>query len=279
MSNNSIARGIGISENSVRSRIKTLARQSRLFEKQFRINTIYENIAYDGFETFTHSQFQPCSLNTAVGSHSMFTYDVTFSPLNRKGRMTEEQVKKQKELLKTYGPYPQDSVYQESLEIIKNLSSLAPGKTLYTDKHQAYDRAVKSFDCKLVHEKIDSKERRDPTNPLFPINRLHNNYRHYLSSQHRETISFHKHEAALLEKVQLMKTYHNFMRTKFVKKNKFDPLAHENSPAMYLKLTKKVLNFDEVFGVRKLKSQFKLNDYDEKFLSRIYPYSRQNIAA
>jgi len=279
MSNNSIARGLKISETAVRSRIKTMSHQSKLFEKDFEIREINENLAYDGFETFTHSQFQPCYLNTVVGSHSMFNYEVTFSPLNRKGRMTEEQKLKQTELMKKHGPFPRDSVYQESLYIIQNLSILAPGKILFTDEHYSYDRAVRSFDCKLIHEKINSKEKRVPSNPLFSINRLHNNYRHYLSSQHRETISFHKHEAALLEKAQLMKVYHNFMRTKFVKKNKFDPHAHEWSPAMYIGLTDKVMSFEDVFGVRKLKTQVRLNEKDQQFLDRVYPYSRQKIAA
>jgi transposase-like protein len=279
MSNNSIARGYKISESSVRSRLKTLSHQSKLFEKEFSIREIKENLAYDGFETFTNSQFQPCYLNTVVGSHSMFNYEVSFSPLNRKGRMTEEQKRKQEELLKKHGPFPRDSVFQESKFIFQNLSILAPGRILFTDEHHSYDRAIKSFDCKLVHEKINSKEKRDPSNPLFPINRLHNNYRHYLSSQHRETISFHKHEAALMEKAQLMKVYHNFMRTKFVKKNKYDPNSHEWSPAMYLGLTEKVLSFEDVFGVRKLKSQVKLSERDEQFLGRVYPYSRQKIAA
>lgn len=126
---------------------------------------------------------------------------------------------------------------------------------------------------------ISSERRRDPSNPLFPINHLHMIYRNFLSSQKRETISFQKHEAALLEKLQLMKIYRNFMNPKFVRKNNYDPHAHEWSPAMYVGVAEKVLSFKEVFGVRELKSQIRLDEKESAFVNRIYPYSRQTIAA
>jgi hypothetical protein len=208
----------------------------------------------------------------------MFIYHNTFSPLNRKGRMTPEQKRINRDLIMKHGLYPQGSVYEETLYILRNLSSMGAGRTLYSDDHRAYERAVKSFDFQMEHVTINSEVRRDPTNPLFPINRLHNLYRHFFSSQQRETISFQKHEAALLEKIQLMKIYRNFMNTKFVKKIKFDPVAHEWSPAMYVGVAKKVLNFEEVFGLRKLKTQIRFDEHEVNFWNRFYPYSRQVIA-
>ena len=278
MSNNSVARLLTVAEGTVRDRLKTMAKQALIFEKEHYPSAIKEDVAYDGFETFTHSQFSPCYVNTAVGSHSLFVYHNTFSPLNRKGRMTVEQKAEQKDLIQKYGFYPRDSVYEESRYILQSLSHLGPGRTLYTDEHKSYLRAVRSFDFKMEHETINSEVRRDPSNPLFPINHLHLLYRHFFSSQKRETIAFQKHEAALMEKMQLMKIYRNFMSTKFVKKNKFDPHAHEWSPAMYVGVANKVLKFNEVFGIRKLKSQIKLDQREEAFINRNYPYSRQKIA-
>jgi transposase-like protein len=279
MSNNSISRLMGVSEGTIRDRLKTMSRQSLLFEKEHFPKKIFEDVAYDGFETFTHSQFSPCYVNTAVGSRSLFIYHNTFSPLNRKGRMTEEQKLENKNLLSKFGPYPRDSVFTESIYILKSLSNLAPGRTLYTDEHKSYLRAVRSFDFQMEHETISSTERRDARNPLFPINHLHLLYRHFFSSQKRETIAFQKHEAALLEKVQLMKIYRNFMNPKFVKPNKQDKHAHDWSPAMYVGVAKKILKFEEVFGVRRLKSQSRLDEREIAFMNRSYPYSRQKIAA
>lgn len=278
MSNNSIARLLDVAEGTVRDRLKTMSRQSIIFEKDHFPKNLNEDVAYDGFETFTHSQFSPCYINTAVGSRSMFIYHNTFSPLNRKGRMTDEQKLRNQSLIHKHGAYPRDSVFEESCYIIKSLSLMGPGRTLYTDEHRSYMRAQRSFDSKLEHETISSLARRDPSNPLFPINHLHMLYRHFFSSQQRETISFQKHEAALLEKVQLMKIYRNFMQTKFVKKNKFDPHAHEWSPAMYVGVAMRVLKFDEIFGIRKHKTQVRLDQRERNFVARYYPYSRQKIA-
>lgn len=279
MSNNSIARLIKVAEGTVRDRLKTMARQSLIFEKEHFPKTLNEDVAYDGFETFTYSQYSPCYINTAVGSRSMFIYHNTFSPLNRKGRMTEEQKKQNRNFIMKYGLYPQCSVYEESIYVLRNLSSMGPGRRLFSDEHKSYERAVRSFDFQMEHVTINSQVKRDPSNPLFPINRLHNLYRHFFSSQQRETISFQKHEAALLEKVQLMKIYRNFMNSKFVKKLKYDPHAHEWSPAMYVGVASKILNFDEVFGIRKLQGQIKLDEKEVSFMNRFYPYSRQVIAA
>jgi len=279
MSNNCIARLMDVSEGTIRERIKIMARQSLIFEKCNYPKKINENVAYDGFETFTGSQFSPCYVNTAVGSDSMFIYHNTFSPLNRKGRMTPEQKITNKKLIKKHGLYPQSSVYEESLYVMKNLSKLAPGRTFFTDEHKSYKRAYRSFNCSMNLKTISSKERRDTSNPLFPINRLHNLYRHYFSSQQRETISFQKHEAALMEKLQLMKIYRNFMNPKFVKKNKYDLKAHEWSPAMYVGVAKKIMIFEEIFGVRKLNSQVSLDQRETDFINRNYPFSRNKISA
>lgn len=279
VSNNSIGRRLKVSESTVRNRLKEMARQSLIFEKEHSPKKIRENVAYDGFETFTHSQFSPCYVNTAVGSHSMFIYHNTFSPLNRKGRMTDEQKLKNRELIMQYGLYPTNSVYEESIYIMKSLNEKGAGRTLFMDEHKSYQRALRSFDLRMDIETINSEVRRDPSNPLFPINHLHMMYRHCFSSQHRETISFQKNEAALMDKIQLMKIYRNFMNPKFVKKNKFDPHAHEWSPAMYVGVAEKILSFDDVFGVRKLKTQVRLDDREVAFMNRSYPYSRQVIAA
>lgn len=278
MSNNSIARLLDVAEGTVRLRLTLMSQQSLIFEKKHSPKKINEDVAYDGFETFTHSQFSPCYINTAVGSHSHFIYHNTISPLNRKGRMTEFQKETNRDLVKKHGIYPRDSVFEESCYILKELSSKAPGHILWTDEHRSYLRAFRSFNCTLIHKTINSQERRDASNPLFPINRLHNLYRHFFSSQQRETISFQKHEAALIEKIQLMKIYRNYMNPKFVKKNKYDPHAHEWSPAMYVGVAEKVMSFEEVFGIRKLSSQVKLDEKEKAFLLRHYPFTRQKIA-
>jgi transposase-like protein len=278
MSNNSIAKHLRISEGTVRDRIKVMARQSILFEKSKQpIDCLNEDIAYDGFETFTHSQFSPCYVNTVVGSKSHFIYFNTFSPLNRKGRMTKFQKIKNKKLLEQHGPYPSTSVFDESCFILRELSKFSTNRILFTDEHHAYKKAYRKIQNNFAHFTISSKARRSPSNKLFPVNHLHLLYRHFLSSQRRETIAFQKNEAALMEKIQVMKIFRNFMSSKFTKKNKFDPHSHEWSPAMYIGITDRILNFHEVFGVRRLQSQHELNERELSLFKREYQFSRQKI--
>lgn len=279
MSNSQIARFLKIGETTVRNRFRTLSVQAFLFGKMHAPESITENVAYDGFETFTYSQFSPCYINTAVGRKSHFIYHNTFSPLNRKGRMTDEQKLKQRNLIQKYGLYPTDSVFQETCYVFQEIEKKAQSNiVLFSDEHKSYSRAHRSINSTLKHEKISSLERRDAKNELFPINHLHMIYRHQFSSQKRETIAFQKHEAALMEKIELMKVYRNFMGPKFVKKSKFDKHAHEKSPAMYLGITYKILEFKDIFGVRIFDTQVKLDDKEKKFLGREYEFSRQKIA-
>lgn len=279
MSHSSIARELKVSKGSVNLRLKNLAHQSLLFEKENAVDKINENIAYDGFETFTYSQYSPCYINTAVGMNSHFIYHNTFSPLNRKGRMTDQQKIKQGKLLEKFGAYPRDSVRLESQYVFSEINSKAEKNIqLFSDEHQSYQSAFKQTLQKITHKTISSKLRRNSQNPLFAINHLHLLYRHFLCSQRRETIAFQKHEAAMLEKVQLMKIYRNFFQPKFTKKNKHDEFAHLWSPAMYLKITDRILEFNDVFGERRLRSHFKLDERENDFLNRHYPYSRQKMA-
>lgn len=280
MSNNSIASKLKVAEATVRNRLTYLARQSLLFEKEaiedLKIN---EEVAYDGFETFTYDQYSPCYVNTAVGAESMFTYSTTFSPMNRKGRMTEAQKVKLNELIRKHKRYPTNSIAASSEYVFTLLANKTEGcLTLFTDEHLSYVKALKSVGSpKIKHISISSKLPRTTSNPLFPVNHLHRNYRHFFSSQHRETISFQKHEAGLMDKIQLMKVQKNFMRPKFARSSRRYPRAGQDSPAMYLGIAKKVLCFQDVFRQRRFKSHYLLDKVEENFFERRYNFSRRKI--
>ena len=281
MSNNSIALKLKVSESTIRNRLSFFARQSLLFEiEKHRKLKISETVAYDGFETFTYDQYSPCYINTAVGSTSMYTYSTTFSPLNRKGRMTFDQKKKLKELLILHGKYPTNAICKSSQYAFKLLRRFAVGRLkLVSDEHQSYTKALKEVSLdNIEHITVNSSEPRVASNPLFPINHLHRSYRHFFSSQQRETISFQKHEAGLMDKIQLMKVYKNYMRSKFVRSNKSDLDAGKRSPAMYLGLSDKILEMDEIFSRRRFVSHFKLDQEEFDFYFKKYEYSRRKIA-
>lgn len=280
MSNSSIALKLKVSEATVRNRFKFLGRQSLLFEKHMHKNLlIKESVAYDGFESFTYDQYSPCYINTSVGSKSMYTYSTVFSPLNRKGRMTMDQNEKLKQLIKVHGRYPTTAISDSSEYVFKWLREHSEG-TLYllTDEHQSYTRALRSISLKNIeHTTINSKEARTTSNKLFPINHLHRSYRHFFSSQQREAIAFQKNEAGMMDKIQLMKTYKNFMRSKFSRSSNYDPNAGTDSPAMYIELADRILDFNEVFKNRRMLTHYKLDREELNFYHRRYEYSRRVI--
>ena len=59
-----------------------------------------ENIAADGFESFSQSQYFPHHINIFAGEKSEYIYALGFSNLRRKGRMTFAQ-KSKRSLLET----------------------------------------------------------------------------------------------------------------------------------------------------------------------------------
>lgn len=277
MSNHSIAKTFGISETTVRRSLVHTARQSLLFEKEQNSKIkINESVAYDGFETFTFDQYSPCYINTAVGSKSFYNYSATFSPMNRKGRMTEVQKKKLKQLTDIWGRYPSTAIADKTDYAFKLLKSMSDTDLIvYTDEHKAYLKPAKLNG--IIHETTHSSVTRNTYNKLFPINHYHMLYRHFFSSQGRESISFQKNEAALMDKIQCMKIVKNFMKPKFSKGNRFDLDAGVKSPAMYLGLSSRLLEFDDIFHKRRFETHYKLDQEDVRFMERDYGFSRRTI--
>ncbi|MBL6991186.1 MAG: hypothetical protein ISR65_15485 [Bacteriovoracaceae bacterium] len=282
MTHRSVGKLLNISEDMSRKRCADLSRQAMIKENLLaRQIVIKEDVAYDGFETFSHSQFSPCYVNTAVGSQSFYTYATTFSPLNRKGRMTKQQKQTNKKLREKHGKYPTDSIRQQSSYIFKKLLNYCqtlPLK-LHTDEHKAYLNAIK-FDLPdgtIEHHTTNSKQARTPKNPLFPVNHLHMIKRHFNSAHRRETIAFNKHEAGLMDMVTLNRIHKNFMRSKFAKGNKGDVHAGKQSPATYIGLTKSIYSFSDFFDMRRHATHADFDQQEVELYRRQYKYSRVRI--
>jgi len=47
---------------------------------------------------------------------------------------------------------------------------------------------------------------------------------------------------------------------------------------MYLKIVDRILEFSDVFGQRRVRTHFKLDERENNFLDRHYPFSRQKMA-
>ena len=256
-SNRSIARELGVSEWLVRRRITQIARvgliQHFCYLEQIKIN---EPIAYDGLECFARSQYEPNNINQAIGVDSLFCYTFNFTPLNRKGRMSERQKHRLKELEVLEGRFNPKATRIASAELFEELvSRLDPRREkliLQTDEHFQYRRAIErdlspQSKAKIEHKTVSSKETRNYNNILFAVNHTDLLIRRYVAAFTRETICFSKKHPAMLEKYVLHMCYKNYMKPQFVKTHKKDPNSNTHSPAMKLGLTNRVLLFHDFF--------------------------------
>jgi len=277
LSNRAIARNLKVSESTIRNKIKHLARQSLLhwesYAKKLNLN---EPVAYDGFETFVFSQYDPNNINHVVGKNSLYLYDFSYSHLNRKGRMTPAQKLKMRKIEEKKGRYPSNRVRVQTLSVLKYLESINRERKetiLYTDEHRSYKLALDTdlrghhFD----HRTISSRAFRGPSNPLFPINHLDLKLRHFLKSCTRETIAFNKNEMGLIDRYVLHAIQKNFLRSRLIK-GRQEHRTH--SPAMLVGLTDRILSFKEFFKLRLTRYQVKLRDEWVKYYQRIVDCSR-----
>ena len=248
-SNRASGRLLNINEKTVRRRLKKMHLWAlRWASYQQRHLKIKESIVYDGFETFAKSQFHPCHINTAVGSGSHFIYDFNLTRLNRKGRMTEKQKEKRQEIYDKGGKQNPKLLELMTKNLFERLSSRVEGRAnLCTDEHPAYQRALRKTKGreKFIHRRVHSKEKRDIHNILFPVNCLDMQLRHFLASVKRETIAFMKTHRCTLQDAGLFYLHKNYMRPIFIKKK--DRVESRISPAMWLNVKKKIMQFRDIF--------------------------------
>ena len=244
---------------------------------------ITEAIVYDGLENFSFSQYDPNNVNHAIGKDSFFTYDFNFTPINRKGRMSERQKVKKELLEKMFGAYPRNGLRKSTKEILERLCKKCVGEKLflYSDNHFQYRRAVER-DLKkyaIEHHKTSSKVYRHFKNKLFAVNNFDAQIRHNVGAYKRETIAFSKHSVAMMEKFVLFACHKNYLRPLFYKKHKKIPHSNKVSPAMLLGMTKKILGFYEFFSERITFHQVQLHKEWENLFFRRDSLSRRPIAA
>ncbi|RYZ97713.1 MAG: hypothetical protein EOP11_21670 [Proteobacteria bacterium] len=275
-----IGRQIEGSERMVRRRIIKMARWALLKHASLTETLkIEEEIVYDGIENFAYSQYDINNLNHAVGKQTLFTYDFNLCPLNRKGRMSPEQVVRLNKIEHEHGRYPGNAIRTSTRRIFERLFAKAPKLVIYSDRHYQYRRVLEidMRDKPIEHVQVCSKVVRNYQNPLFAINNIDNQARHNLAAFKRETIAFSKHSVAMLESFVLYMTQRNYMRPKFWKSHRADPLSSKRSPAMELGLTKKIEKFDDFFAEKIPLTHVKLNeDWLNLYLHRD-PTSRRKI--
>ena len=282
-SKRAIAEFFHFTEDTVRTKIKKLARWSLLkIAQDLDKVQLSEAVAFDGLENFSFSQFDPNNLNHAVGKESYYIYDFNLSPMNRKGRMSPFQTKKKLKLEAKFGKYPVRAIEKDAKKIFERLLQKSEGKLqLHSDNHYAYRDAISKI-CErknITHFITPAKVARNFRNRLFPINHTDMLTRHQLADFKRETIAFSKTSVAMLETFAIFAGFKNYRRGRFKKPHILDPSAHLESPAMKLGLAEKILTFKEFFAHRISIRHTSMNEDWIKLFYSLDPHSRRPITA
>ena len=93
-----MARDFSVSVDVVLNKLSRLSRNGiatlQQLQRQVSLN---EDLAADGFESFTVSQYFPCHINLLAGVQSQLVYWVDYVALRRKGRMTDVRRKRREQ--------------------------------------------------------------------------------------------------------------------------------------------------------------------------------------
>jgi hypothetical protein len=223
---------------------------------------VREPLVIDGFESFAHSQYQPLHLNTVVGAESHFVYGFTQSLLRRKGRMTERQKAKRKQMETAFGRPAPWALEHDMAAALRIAAPTPQPLTVRSDEHPAYPRAFRRLTGYTVrHEQTPSVQARTSGNPLFPVNLIDFLLRHNSANHKRETIAFSKRHQAALERAAMLVLWRNFNKP-------FSENHGGGTPAMRLGLTRTPLGLRELLRERLFATRMRLPSPWEDYYRR-----------
>jgi len=271
LSNRAIARFLSVSENCIRGRLFKMSRWAFDFHSSrlSKLN-ISESLCMDGLENFAFSQYDPNYINQIVGRDSLFIYDFNFSPMNRKGRMSDWQKNRLAEIEGVQGRYDPKAIRRSTTKLLTRIyKRVQPSQMplrILSDEHFQYRRSLE-FDIpefRIQHTTISSKVSRNFQNILFPVNHADLCIRQNIAAFSRETISFSKSAARMCQRFMLFALHKNYMAPQFTKVHVRRPEAHIKSPAQILGVETKILRFSEIFSQQeRMKSKDALNAHPE----------------
>ena len=219
-----IARDLKVSPKAITNRISRLTRNAIFLHQAILDELPYsEHFAADGFESFCVSQYFPDNYNILVGEDSQFVYHWDYVSLRRKGRMTDKQKEKRKELETRYRA-PKKGIEDSFTELSEFLEKKTHSRNGYvilsTDEKKDYERALyNSLKCKerlyngsWRHRKVNSKDARTTQNPLFPVNYMDREFRKDMASHARETVQFSRNVNEAMIRMSLYVFDHNYFK-------------------------------------------------------------------
>lgn len=256
VNNRALSRYFKVSPGTVENNINRMARQ--VLSVQAEINPLInlsENLSADGFESFCVSQYFPNNIHLLAGSDSQYVYFQNYVLMRRKGRMTDKQKDRRKELYEDID-FGKKAIEKSFSQVVSHMEMLVEKRTgenpvtLFTDKKQDYPRAVKknSFFKELtekqlfVHTRIDSKRFRNKKNPLFPVNYMDRQIRKDQSGHVRETCCHSRNVNNMLNRLVLYIFHHNYYKSWRIGQTKYKNVRHAHKAGLAPKVVKKKIS-------------------------------------
>ena len=216
-----IARDLHVAPTTVINRISRLSRQAQAAHHEL-LSQIHlaEDLAADGFESFTVSQYFPNNIHLLAGKSSQFWYATDYAHLRRKGRMTEGQ-KERNCVLQQAFISGRTTIYRSFSRIVEAIEQLSqtghgPPVTLHTDEHIQYRRVLSDMapDLRSLirHVTTSSRKARTVANDLFAVNYLDRELRKDCAEHVRKTMKYARNVSNCLERLAIYRFYHNYMK-------------------------------------------------------------------
>jgi len=219
-----MGRFIGVSYRVIENRIRRLARNAlAVMDHALSQLELSEDIALDGFLSYTRSQYHPAEITHISGAESQFIYAVVHTTLRRSGAMSPAQ-RLRRALIETVWQ-PLRGVREDCQALLGDLAATIERAcrrrtvTLATDKHNAYPQALDRVPLlaaalrsgRLVHRRVSSHAARTRSNPLFAVNYVERQLRKNLAEHVRETVRQGREINCQMERMAIFVVLHNFL--------------------------------------------------------------------
>jgi hypothetical protein len=218
------ARFAGVGYRFIQNRVRRLARNAlAVMDEALHEHALREDVAMDGFESYTRSRYHPNNLTLLVGATSQFIYGVVHTLLRRKGSMSEAQRRTRARIDTVWRP-PR-TLGHDCRVLLRDLSPLIVAGckrrtiTLSTDRHRAYPAALRGVAPlaqalrahRLIHQRISSRAARTTRNPLFPVNYVDRQIRMNMAEHVRRTMRGGREVNCQMERMALFMVVHNYL--------------------------------------------------------------------
>jgi len=214
-----MARQFKCKPKAIQNRIDRLARKASALTAQI-VNSINlnEDLVADGLESFIYSQFFPTNINILIGQRSQFLYFFNAFYFHRKGRMTDWQKERAKEVYRNaqFEEKAPSKAFKQLLDVVADLldNSTKETLTLDTDENTIYRYQFKKHERmgNVQHRTTNSQKKRNSQNKLFSCNYLDRETRKDMAEHGRETTQFGRNMNNSMNRFSVYTFWHNFKK-------------------------------------------------------------------